>query len=61
MLTKRHTRIEISERILKVAIGIGMALSAIYGDAMLTKRAKQLQIPNAVPHILVGKTKGVAI
>ena len=57
--TSKHIMIEMAARIVKIDIGIGIFISAMEGEAMLTNLAKQLHIPKAVPHNFVGKTKGV--
>ena len=59
ILTRRHRITDERESAVNTAIGIGMDSSAIYGAAIVMNLAKQLQMPNAVPHSYIGNTKGV--
>lgn len=44
----------------KIDMGAGSGISAISGDSTVEKRAKILQIPNAVEHRMIGNICGVA-
>ena len=59
ILTQKQRIVAEREREVKIAIGMGIFISAIDGAAIAMNLAKQLQIPNAVPHSFIGNTKGV--